>query len=1371
MTFRCKLFVWWLIPMLLTAAPGLYGGNMRFSHLSNINQLPSNTIHTICQDHKGFIWIGTENGLCRWDGYTMVTYEPSLENPDNLPSKSILKVFADSQDRLWVITSRGLRYYDYRKNSFSAPKNDIATLSLCAIAESQQGLYLGISDILHSYNEREDRFEPILVHGREVRNRFTSLAVDAAGDVWAGTKTDGLIHINRGHTVITHFRANDDTRDWLASNQINTLYYSPSGVLWIGTNNRGACYYHIDKQRFYVLPELSDASITAFCEDADQNLWIGTNQGLYIYNPHLGSIVAHQVKDPSNYNLLSDNLITVIFRDREHNMLVGTRYGGINIQPYMFRQFSFYDWGEGESYLSGRTVRQILPDGNGDIWIATEDGNLNRLVQSNNTIQKLLIPGKENSNPYALLKDRKGRLWIGTTSNGLYCYTPQTGRFDQFTVEHYPGLSTNHILALLEDSEGRLWVGTTSGLVIYDEAKDLFIQFEPYRFRKQSINHLMMDDAGNVWIATHAQGLFYYNKEQKRIREFTLRNTDGQTIRSNKHINYIYQDSRHHLWISTNYDGLICYAPEQSRYTTYTTQNHLLSNTVYSIIEDGNGNIWASTDNGLSCYDQSSDTFVNYSVSDGLPNKQFSNNSVYCDPDGYLYFGTINGMITFHPDSLRLSLSRAQVELTELRVLGKNVVVYPSEKCDLADGSRIRLSSAQAQSFSISYTVPTISHASSLFFASSFGTDTQWDYVGMQKQINFANLAPGEYRLQLKASFNNRWDGNEPVTTIHIEVEPPFWRSTVMCCCYLVIFLCLLFLGWRTFRIRQRRHAEQLASDLERKKDSELHRMQLNFFTNISHQLRIPLSLIIGPLESMIDRGSFSGETERRMRLLARNAVKMKYLIDELLHFTQIKNLQKKIHLREGDIQSFIHDITDGFLLLAEERHIDFQVHVPQSGPSVWFSPQDVEKIVFNLLSNAFKYTPEGRISITSSLDTSSGPAILHLSVEDTGIGIEADKLNHIFEAYYQVNEWERSGQTGFGIGLALTRELVELHKGSIQVTSSPGKGSCFSLTLGVDKSFFSEDQLSRKRIDKVDIREYKFLSVEPERKFEVPDTKENRHVNPSRKHTILVVEDEPELLHFYQELFSGEFRVLLAHNGLEGWDVALKQLPDVIISDVMMPEMNGYELVQRLKSHIATSHIQVILLTAKSGDETQIESYQAGADFYLEKPFHPAALYEQVKNLLQSREKLIHRYIAGQVEAAEIVSNNLDAKFLARIDSIIKKNLANEQFSINDLTSTAGISRTQLHLKLKSIVGMSTTEYINHLRLKESLVLLQAGYRVSEAAYSTGFSSPNYFTRLFRKKFGMLPGVYAEEHRQHGNSGDNRGDQSPNETDPSKKV
>lgn len=1351
-SLRYTLPVLWFAILCLPICVFGHGNNMRFIHLSNINELPSNTIHSICQDYKGFIWIGAENSLCRWDGHTMVTYNSSSEKEAHrIPSKSILKVYADQAKRVWIITSGGVRYYNYANDSFHAPENDIPELSYCAIAEAaDQRLYLGVGDMLRTYHPDENRLEPIMVHQREVRGRFTALAIDKTGDVWAGTKTDGLIHMNRTHTVITRYHANNHMQDWLMSNRITALYYSPhEDILWIGSGDRGVCCYHIAQKRFERIHELANIPITSFCEDADRNLWIGTTQGLYIYNPHIRAVVAHQIKSVSSHNQLSDNFITDIFCDRERNMLIGTQYSGINIHPRMFRQFAFYDWGEGENFLSGRTVRQIIPDKAGDLWIATEDSNLNKLHIANNSIQKITIPGKESSNPYALLWDKRGRLWIGTTSNGLYCYTPRNNQFKLFTVEQYPGLSTNHILSLLEDRDGHLWVGTASGLALYDEEKNLFVQFEPGRFRKQMINHLRMDKEGNIWIATHSQGLFCYLRTMEHMKEVILHDASGTPIRANKFINYIYQDSRHIFWISTNHHGLFRYDPDTEKFTNFTTDDLLLSNTVYSVIEDNHGNIWVSTDNGLSCYDHTSSTFVNYSVSEGLPNKQFSNNSVYRDPDGYLYFGTINGMIAFHPDSLQFSSNQAKVELTALRVQGGMVDLNNQsiETLHIEDGGVIQLNSSQAKSLTISYTVPTISHASSLSFATSFGSQTHWDYVGSQKHINLANLTAGEYLLQLKASFNNRWKGDEPITSLRIIVEPPFYRSTAFCIGYFLLAVSLLCYCWHQFRKRQKRHTAALAEHLERKNTEEMHRMQLNFFANISHQLRIPMSLIIGPLEAMIEKGKFSGDTERRMRLLARNATKMKLLVDELLLFTKIKTLQKKIRIREGNVQEFILEITDGFQLLAEERGIDFRVNIPQQTHTVWFSPQDVEKIVFNLLSNAFKYTPDGRIAITSQLLTIADKQMLRITVEDSGIGIEEHELEHIFEAYYQINEWERKGQTGFGIGLALTRELVEQHKGTIEVQSTPGKGSSFCVTISVDPTLFTPDQISQNRADKAYIGDYHFLSVEHERTFDAVDIPQTNTDKVSKRSTLLIVEDEPELLHFYQELFQEEYQVLTATNGQEGWDIAQKRIPDLIISDVMMPVMNGYEFTQRIKEHIATSHIQVLLLTAKS--DSAIESYRTGADFYLEKPFHPSVLREQVHNLIQSREKLIHRYRAGKAESTELANNVHDVKFMSRIDSIIKKNYAKEDFSVNDLMADAGISRTQFYLKFKSLTGMSATEYINRYRLDQSLLLLQSGHRISEAAYATGFASPNYYTRLFRKRFGFTPKEYTDQLNQ----------------------
>ncbi len=1342
---RLKLILLCVLAAFAAASAYAGGTDVRFVHLSNENGLPGNMVHKICQDHKGFIWLGTDNGLCKYDGNTVTVYDPSPQDDDRhgLPSKRILNLFEDSQRRLWVMTARGVRYYDRSKDHFVALGNDSLSFGSRTICQTSDGtLYMDAGDKLRCYDSWANRIEPVLIDERDIRERFSAMVADPGDRLWIGTKTNGLVRVDLRLRTVERYRSNSSSRAWLCSNRITTLYRDRGGWIWIGTEDKGWCCYDTGKDRFFIPDDFPEVCVFSFCEDAAGNMWIGSDKGLYIYDPRTRRTVAHQVKSYSDKNSLSDNSISTIFRDREDNILLGTHFGGVNIFPSLFRQFSYYDWGEGEAHLSGRIVRQIINDGDDNLWIATEDGNLNYLDRTTMRIRHTDVPGTEHMNPYSLLLDSRRRLWVGTKFNGLFRFSPTGKNFVRFTAEEYPGISVNNILSLIEDRDGTVWVGTASGLSVYDEKKEIFIQFDPQRFRKESIDHLMMDSSGNVWIATRQKGLHCYNREKKRIR--TINTASGPNTVSDNYINYIFEDSKGNLWIGTNDGGLNRYNVDSRTFDWFTTRQYLPSNTVYSIIEDDNGNIWLSTDNGLSCYDTRGGVFTNYSTSEGLPNRQFNNNSVSKDSHGYLYFGTIDGMVSFHPDSLQVAGGEAKVEFTELRVLGK--AIKPSEDSPLRENiesaSTIRLNSAQAKSFSLSYTIPTISHASSLFFSTRLSGDQQWNFVGAQNQMNFANLPAGEYTLRIKASYNNRWQGNEPVSTIRIVVEPPVWRSGLA---YAIYALAVLALAWQVYGYlhrRQRRRSQALMEKLEKESAEELNRLRMNFFTNISHQLRIPLSLIIGPLESMISKGQFTGDVERKMQQLSRNASKMKTQLDELLLFTKVKSGQGKIRVRQGDIQGFIYDIALGFRVLAEEKELELVIDVPRTGEQAWFSLTSVEKIVYNLLSNAFKYTERGSITIRSGIVERDGFKILQLSVADTGIGIDSLLQQKIFENYYQVNDYIRSRKSGFGIGLSLTKELAEQHQGRIWVESRVGAGSEFLVELGIGRDSFADDEVSPNRADEAFMDEYEFMPVES-RKEAGPATESP--AKRDKKHTILVVEDEAELLRFYKEIFSGEYNVLTADNGEKGLKIAARHLPDVVVSDVMMPVMNGYELSAGLKNDIATSHINIVLLTAKTGREAQLEGYDAGADIYIEKPFHPSVLQKQIANLLTSREKLKKRYMSGQIGITDVASSKKDVGFLTTIDRIIKENISNEHLSVDDLTRQAAVSRTQLHTKLKALVGMSATQYINHIRLREATLHLISDKRVSEAAYATGFSSPSYFTRCFRKQYGISPVDYKE--------------------------
>ncbi len=1323
--------------------------NIRFTNISNQNGLPNNTVNAICEDSRGFIWFGTDNGLCKYDGNTFIMYDTSDDGYPLLPSKIVSDIFQDDNGFLWIVTPRGIRRYNMDNDRFERLANDsIMVENGHAVCLTSNGdIYIGTGNKLNIYNQTRNRIDPVQIYESDIRGRFTAMAETCDGSLWCGTKTDGLLRYMPEMYTIDRYRENDGLKRWLPSDRISALFSDPEGnLLWIGTEDKGVCCYDISKSSFFMPDGLSGIHVSCFNQDADGYLWIGSDNGLYIYDKKNFKVITHIVKSFSERTGLCDNFITEIVRDKEDNMLVGTTYGGVDVFSRTFRHFIFIDWGEDDKSLSGRTVRQIISEDDRFLLIATEDGNLNILDRKTMKIKKISLLKGRTLNPYSLLSDSNGNLWIGAKFNGLFCYNPDKGTYKQFTAETCPGLSVDSILSLAEDDQGQIWIGTSSGLAIYDKTRDLFIPFDPSKFRKQSIDCLKKDKSGNIWISTRNMGLFIYDVAGKSVKPFSRYVSDyngTNAVCSDNWINCTYQDSRDWVWISTNNGGLNCFKPETKDFTNYTVKDFLPSNTVYSITEDFTGNIWFSSDNGLGCFNADTGHFTNYSESEGLPNRQFNNNSVYRDSEGRLYFGTINGLLSFHPDSLSVSTSSPEVVFTELLVLGKHVKPGPEApiRHSIENEKTIVLTHTEAQSFSLKYTVPTISHASSIFFSTKFGNEKDWSFRGTGSQTLFANLSPGEYILQVRASFNNRWNGQEPVNSIKIIVKPPLWLSPAALVIYVLIAAGIAILIYVFVKRRNRIKAEILREKLEKNKAEDLNKLRMNFFTNISHQIRIPLSLVIAPLESMMAKEEFSENITRKLTLISANASKMKMLLDELLLFSKIKSSAERIKVSRGNVFDFISEIASGFRLVAEEKAIEFTVKMPENTHNVWFSAKSLEKILYNLLSNAFKFTEKGEVFLTSSLSSENGIEMLKIEVGDTGPGIRQEELNKIFDGYYQVEDNSCRNIKGFGIGLSLTKELAILHKGSINVHSIVGKGTCFTVLICVDgESFTPEEKLDRPAYEQEAV-DYSFLL----QKNIYFDEDQN---NDAGKYRILVVEDDKDLLNYYKDFFRDHYIVSVAENGVDALKKIQTSVPDIVISDVMMPGMDGYELTRRLKDDVTTSHIPVILLTAKTGLSSQLNGLDSGADLYIEKPFHPSFLSSSIRNIIRNKERLLKKYAAGSAEIEEMATSLRDRKLLEKITASVMANLSNEHYSINDLTRDAGISRTLLHLKLKALVGMSTTEYINSVRIKQSVNLLMSGYRVSEAAYATGFASPGYYSRCFHKVYGMSPVDYVASHK-----------------------
>lgn len=1321
--------------------------SIRFSHLTNNDGLPGNTVYSICQDYKGFIWIATKSGLCKYDGKNVSVYEIEIEKGRRVSGSQIRYVYEDNKQRLWVVSRRAINLYDRDKDIFYfVGTNELSGFREMIFQDEDNTLYVA-GNRLVKYNEEMEELE--LYHqenGEIITGTLTTIANDNHGHLWMGKFVAGIVRLNKEDGTLTYFNHNVNDKNSLISDKIKAIYTDTRGTVWIGTLDKGACYFNDETQEFTRINSFPEICVRAFAEDTDGNLWIGTEDGLYIYYPDTRKFTHYK----QNYNekfSLNDNAIYSIFRDREGNMLIGTYFGGINIYSSSYKQFYYYDYGYTNKFLSGKAVRQITGNGDGNLWIATEDGGLNYY----DSIKEEFIHFKprkgENSisyhNVHSLLLDSKNNLWAGTYLGGLNKYNLQTEKFTHYSISQYPDLIVNNIFSLLEDKEGKIWIGTTSGLTTYDHETESFKRFSPDIIANKAVDHLFEDSDGDIWITTRAHGVYCYDKSEDKLQNHSY-HPSGNYVPDN-YINYIYQDRNKYIWLGTHEDGLCRYDKKEDQFKIFTKEDGLPSNTIFGMVESNSNDLWISTNNGLSCLNTSDYTFSNYSVSDGLPNKQFNYSSVYKDKNGMLYFGTINGMIGFYPERLHSGTAMAQVELTGFSILGR--YIRPDDEDspltqNIQQVKDISLKYDQAKSFSLDFTVPTISHPTSTFYAIKLASDREWNYIGTQNHITYANLPPGEYILNIKAAFNNKWTGSEPVKTIKITILPPYWKSVTAYIIYIIIGVGLIVLLYIFMKKRQEEKSMILSERIEKEKIKEINALKLNFFTKISHELRTPLSLILLPVQSLLDKKAYKPEIQPKMKLVADNARRMNNLIEELMLFTKIETKQERIRVKKGDLLGFIQSISESFSTLAEEKGLEYEIIIKPTDEEVWFAPVKVEKIVYNLLSNAFKYTDQGKVTVKASYETSGVYNYLYLTVSDTGIGISSEEKEKIFENYYQVNDFIKSKKAGFGIGLALVRELVLLHKGSINIKSELNKGSDFIIQLNVSPEAYNQDEISDKDADSKFMEDYKFLSVEKS----ITGGKDEHNVKEQisgKQYKILLVEDNVELLGAYEELFRDTYTIITATNGNDGYTMAQNEYPDLIISDVMMPGMNGYELSQKIKSRIETSHIPFILLTAKTGSDSQMEGFKCGADLYVEKPFHPAIIMKQISNMIATKENWKKLYIANKIEITDIKTNERDKKLITNLERFIIDNLDNDKLSLNDILREMGIGRTLLHLKLKNIVGLSTTEFINNVRLKQSLNFLKEGKNVSETAYASGFSSPNYYSRCFKKFFGISPNEF----------------------------
>ncbi|MDN5201978.1 two-component regulator propeller domain-containing protein [Fulvivirgaceae bacterium BMA10] len=1316
---------------------------LTFEHLSISNGLSSNRIQCLFQDSKGLIWIGTDDGLNLYNGYDVSIYQHRAGELNSLSSSQIKAIAEDQSGDLWIATSKGLDKYvrsrnqflsvDFNTNqSFSGDANHINTIYV----DRKQRLWIGTkAGLAYLHANKIEYVSNFAARQKGKDHAIFSIAENDQGNLVLGTANGLMLFSIENSTLQTYLN------EFTIQGRINKLYIDKQRQLWIGTTSGPYSWNRSKKELRSLgkeLPALNNEIIDVQ-EDQNEAVWFATSDGLLIYDPEKNKVQHHQ-KNVSIKNSLLDNKLSCILRDKKGDMWLGTDFRGVNIHHQDNYSFLHYQAGPTLEGLKGQVISAIKEDKKGNLWMATEDAGLNYFIQNEQRFINLDLStradGIEHNSIRSLELDGHGNLWIGTLGAGLSYYDINKKYLIKYSSQYKSTISGDHILALRKDHQDNLWIGTENGLDILRENSGGFhhLTREKVASEDDAIYAIFEDSKNNIWIGTGSNGLQLFLPKQNKFARYRHDEKDPHSISSNK-VLCIFEDSKGQLWIGTEGGGLNLFYTHDKTFLSFNHSQGSLANTVFGILEDDQGNLWLSTNRGVLKFDPQERQFQNFQEQDGLQSDQFNYNSYLKTSRGEIIFGGMNGFNIFNPEDVRKNAYQPPIVLTDLFV--NNVEIEPGDTL-LGDGhiselkelilghdqNDIRIGVA-----ALNYTFPKQNRYA--YQLSDY--NTQWVENGTNRFFSFINLVPGSYTLKVKAANNDNVWSVEPIA-LRITVLSPWWQTQLAWLAYLLLALTIFLIARNIIMSRLKLRHQLKLERLKHEQAEELYQSKLKFFTNISHEFRTPLTMILGPVEDLLKKEE-NKQQFRQFRMMEKNAKRLLRLIDQLLDFNKIKNGKLELNATEDDLIEFLQNLVEPFFAYAQHQHINFKLDVPDSQVILYFDKEMMDKIIYNLLSNAFKFTdPEGQVL----LKVKEQDGCVAILVEDTGCGIPEEEISTIFERFALIQSENR--HHGTGIGLELTKELVELHQGTIKVESVVGSGSRFTIEL--PKSTLSEAKRDIPVIRK-EVSQQAKKQIGP---LQLPST--DVLDSDRRKPGLLIVEDHDELREYVKSTFEQEYKIYEASNGVKGLEIAQKTLPDLVISDVAMPEMNGFLLCQKIKENLSTSHIPVILLTARVALEHQIEGAECGADIYLTKPFSTRHLKIKVDNLIENRKKLRHKFqTLSKHSLEELCVNSPDEQFLEGLTSLIKGQIDDAELSIEHLAKEIGLSRSQFYRKLKALTGYTPHQYLQLARLKHASHLLShSQYSIAEVAYLVGFNDPKYFTKCFKEYFGKSPLEFKKE-------------------------
>lgn len=1344
---------------------------INFRHLNINNGLSQNAVFAILQDSKGFMWFGTKDGLNRYDGYSFKVYQHNPFDTTTPSANYVTKIFEDSRGLLWVGTlNGGLNVYKRDNETFRRISFNVGNLpdfnepEVRSLAEDTQGnIWAGTRNGGLFRFSIQNNFEVDIKHfisdptkpGNLKGNTVTALYTDSNGILWAGT-TEGLNRFVPEKELFTFYEINTRPEQSPENNlqkNVTSIIETRDGSFWLGTL-AGMVWFDRLNGNYKLFPHQYElfrygwGIIVEIVEDNSGYLWLATPAGLMRFNPSNYSYTYFK-HDPFNSNSISDNTISSLCFDKAGILWIGTSGLGINIyNKHTIRFPTLKREKDAASRIPGFSIRSVFEDRDGIVWIGSDvlfrwDRAKNELKSYETTSYRPDDFG--NVGPWKIIQSSDGYIWMAS-NEGLSRYHPvsQEVRQYKFNPASSHGIPEKDVFCVFEDLKGQIWVLTENYLCkLLDRENGIFSR--PVHLGLPSFNEpartiIYQDNDSIFWIGTR-EGLLRFDEKTQQL--FFYKNIpENPYSLSNNLIKSICpdpSDPENFLWIGTAGGGLNLFSKKEETFTHFTENDGLPNNVVYGILPDNEGNLWLSTNKGLSKFNPKNLTFRNYDVTDGLQSNEFNTGAFYRGKNGELFFGGISGLNYFYPEKVLDNPNKPELVITSLKI--QNKTVLPS-----TENSVLQKSISETERIELTHKddIITLGFAALDFAAPEKNQfaymlenfNNTWINSGTVNSATFTNLPPGEYVFRVKGS-NNDGIWNETGTRLAIAIKPPFWKTWWA---YSFYSLVLLFLLWsiRYFEIKRVQLQNQLRlNSIETESLRKLDQLKTHFFTNISHEFRTPLTLVLGQIESVLNSDINTNE-KLKLMVANQNAEKLLSLINQLLDLAKIETGSIKLNLEEVELISFVKNIFHSFKSLVESKNITFQFETNCTEVKIKFDPEKMERLFYNLLSNAIKFTEEnGTVKLSVKLQNQKMAVV---KVTDTGIGIPANQLPFVFDRFFQADNSVARKLEGTGIGLALAKELVELHQGEITVTSAEQKGTEFIVTFPVsDTKNISfehgviENPAKRKK------------SISTHNKPDEIQQLTKKKTTDIKNEIILVVEDNEDVRNYIGQILEPDYLVLMAQNGEQGYLVAQNEIPDLIVSDIMMPGTDGFQFSKKIRNNEKTSHIPLIMLTAKAGFEDKLEGLESGTDAYMTKPFKAKELEAQIKNLLKQRELLRKRFRKSVViKPSEVSAISADQVFIQKTIHKIENHFGDFQFSVEQLAEHLNMSISQMNRKLNALIGQPAGQLMRSLRLQRAADLLQQNSAsVSEICFNLGFNDHAYFSRAFKKQFGCSPSEY----------------------------